>query len=37
MITTKNIHHFKDSVFVFDDMGDKLNKDIVYYFTEGRH
>ena len=24
-------------VIVLDDMGDRLNKDIVYYFTEGRH
>ena len=28
---------FKDSVIVLNDMGDKLNKDIAYYFTEGRH
>ena len=27
----------QNSVFVLDDMGDKLNKDIAYYFTEGRH
>ena len=33
----KNRSKFKDSVIVLDDMGDKLNKDIVYYFTEGRH
>ena len=37
MITSKNKSKFKDSVIVFDDMGDKLNKDIAYYFTEGRH
>ena len=37
MITSKNKPKFKDSVIVFDDMGDKLNKDIAYYFTEGRH
>ena len=28
---------FKDSLTVLDDMGDKLNKNIAYYFTEGRH
>ena len=33
----KNMSNFKDSVIVLDDMGDKLNKDIAYYFTEGRH
>ena len=37
MITTKNMSNFKDSVIVIDDMGDKLNKDIGFYFTEGRH
>ena len=37
MVTSKNKSKFKDSVIVFDDMGDKLNKDIAYYFTEGRH
>ena len=37
MITSKNKFKFKDSVIVLDDMGDKLNKNIVYYFTEGRH
>ena len=37
MITSKNKSIFKDSVIVLDDMGDKLNKDIAYYFTEGRH
>ena len=37
MITSKNKSEFKDSVIVLDDMGDKLNKDIAYYFTEGRH
>ena len=36
MITSKNKSKFKDSVIVLDDMGDKLNKDIAYYFTEGR-
>ena len=34
MITSKNKSKFKDSVIVLDDMGDKLNKDIAYYFTE---
>ena len=37
MITSKNKSKFKDSVIVLDDVGDKLNKDIAYYFTEGRH
>ena len=37
MITSKNKSKFKDSVIVLDYMGDKLNKDIVYYFREGRH
>ena len=37
MITSKNKSKFKDSVIVLDDKGDKLNKDIAYYFTEGRH
>ena len=37
MITSKNKSKFKDSVIVLDDIGDKLNKDIAYYFTEGRH
>ena len=37
MITSKNKSKFKDSVIVLDDMGDTLNKDIAYYFTEGRH
>ena len=37
MITSKHKSKFKDSVIVLDDMGDKLNKDIAYFFTEGRH
>ena len=37
MITSKNKSKFKDSVIVLDDMGDKLNKDIAYYFREGKH
>ena len=37
MIKSKNLPNFKDSVIVLDDMGNKLNKDIAYYFTEGRH
>ena len=36
MITSKNKSKFKDSVTVLDDLGDKLNKDKAYYFTEGR-
>ena len=37
IIISKNKSKFKDSVIVLDDMGDKLNKDLAYYFTEGRH
>ena len=37
MMTMKNILKFENSVIVLDDMGDKFNKDIVYYFTEGRN
>ena len=37
LMTSKNKSKLKDSVIVLDDMGDKLNKDIAYYFTEGRH
>ena len=37
IITMKNILKFQNSVIVLDDMGDKFNKDIVYYFTEGRN
>ena len=37
MIKSKNMHKFQDSVIVRDYMGDKLKKDIGYYFTEGRH
>ena len=37
LITLKNKHIFQNSVIVLDDMGDKLIKDIAYYFTEGRH
>ena len=37
MITSKTKSKFKDSVIVLNDVGDKLNKDIAYYFTEGRH
>ena len=37
MITKNNILKFQNCVIVLDDMGDKLNKDIAYYFTEGRH
>ena len=37
MITSKNMYIFQNSVIVLDDMGDKLIKDIGYYFTEGRH
>ena len=37
MITSKNMHIFQDSVIFLGDRGDKLNKNIGYYFTEGRH
>ena len=37
MITENNMHKFQNCVIVLDDMGDRLNKDIGYYFTEGRH
>ena len=37
MITKNNMHKFQNCVIVLDDMGDMLNKDIGYYFTEGRH
>ena len=36
MITKNNMHDFQNCVIVLDDMGDRLNKDIGYYFTEGR-
>ena len=36
-ITSKNKSKFKDIAIVLDDMGGKLNKDIAYYFTEGKH
>ena len=37
MITSKNKPKLKDSVIFLNYMGDKLSKDIAYYFTEGRH
>ena len=37
MITKNNMHKFQNCVIVLDDMSDRLNKDIAYYFTEGRH
>ena len=37
MITKNNMHKFQNCVIVLDDMGDRLNKDIGYYFAEGRH
>ena len=37
MITKNNMYKFQNCVMVLDDMGDRLNKDIAYYFTEGRH
>ena len=33
MITMKHIFKFKNSVIVLDDMGDKFDKDIIFYFT----
>ena len=32
----KNILKFQNSVIVLDDMGNKFNEDIVFYFTERR-
>ena len=37
MITKNNMHKFQNCVIVLDGMSDRLNKDIGYYFTEGRH
>ena len=37
IITKNDMHKFQNCVIVLDDMGDRLNKDIGYYFTEGRH
>ena len=37
MITKNNMYKFQNCVIVLDDMSDRLNKDIGYYFTEGRH
>ena len=37
MIAKNNMHKFQNCVIVLDDMGDRLNKDIGYHFTEGRH
>ena len=37
MITKNNMYKFQNCVIVLDDMGDRLNKDIGYYFTEDRH
>ena len=31
------MHKFQNCVIVLNDMDDRLNKDIAYYFTEGRH
>ena len=31
------MHKFQNCVIVLDDMGERLNKDIAYYFTERRH
>ena len=36
MITKNNMHKFQSCVILLD-MGDRLNKDLAYYFTEGRH
>ena len=36
-ITENNMDDFKDAILVLDDMGGKLNKQITYYFTSGRH
>ena len=37
MIKSKIMYMFQNSIIVRDDMGDNLNKDIGYYFTEGGH
>ena len=37
MITRNNMHKFQNCVIVFHDLGDRLNRDMAYYFTEGRH
>ena len=37
LITKNNMNKFKNCVKVLGDMVDRLNKDIAYYFTEGRH
>ena len=37
MITKNSMHKFQNCVIALDDMGDRLNKDITYYFSEGRH
>ena len=37
MITKNNMHKYQNCVIILDDMGDRLNKEIAYYFTEGRH
>ena len=34
MITKNSMQKFQNCVIVLDDMGDRLNKDIGYYFTE---
>ena len=36
-IMENNIGGFKEAALVLDDMGGKLNKQITYYFTIGRH
>ena len=37
MITKNNMPEFQNFVIVLDDMGDRLNKNIAFHFTEGRH
>ena len=37
MITKNDMRKFQNCVIVLDDKGDRLNKDIAYCFTEGRH
>ena len=37
MITKNNMHKFQNCVIVLDNMVDRLNNDVAYYFTEGRH
>ena len=37
MITSENRTKLESGIIVLDGMGDKLNKEIAFYFSEGRH